>query len=151
MTQSTDAIFAFGFDLGEEENLPENLLKALTGDEECVDVDEFICREAGLGYETHPDPNSRPEVRSKAIDDWYAARRAAVAAYPLDLVAHCHHEYRMYFLAIRSTVVTAARGCPEEIKSMGFEGAHLQALREFCAKYGIEWQDPNWYIFSDWS
>lgn len=131
MGVSTNAILAFGFDLGDE--LPE----ALTQMDE--DADESWEFEAWL------------ESRLGVANDDYKVRRAAVEAFPFDLVTHCSYDYPMYFLAARGTEQTARRGYPEPVTMKEATPEQVQAMRDFCAEFEIEWKEPKWQIFSLWS
>jgi hypothetical protein len=130
MGTSTDAILAFGFDLGEE--LPE----ALTQMDE--DADEAWDFEAWL------------EDRLGLTDKEYKERRAAIDAFPFDLVIHCSYDYPMYFLAARGTEQTAKRGYPEAVAMKEATPEQAHAMRNFCEEFGIEWSEPKWHIFSLW-
>jgi hypothetical protein len=146
MGTSTDAILAFGFDLGEQEELPDALLAACRDDDEGgFAFDSLVAKEIGLVEPTHGNYEA-PEWPAH-----WKAKREAEAAYPLDLIGHCSGDYRMWFLAVRGTEQRARRGSPVAINELPQPPAdRIEAMRAFCEGYGIEWQEPRWYIFSDW-
>lgn len=131
MGVSTDAILAFGFDLGDE--LPDALIRM---DEDADESWEF---EAWL------------ESRLGVTDDDYKVRRAAVQAFPFDLITHCSYDYPMYFLAARGTEQKARRGYPEPVAMKETTPEQVQAMRDFCTEFQIEWKEPKWHIFSLWA
>lgn len=127
MGVSTNAILAFGFDLGEE--LPD----AFTADEdEYFDWWEWICKHLGIE------------------DEDYAVRQAAIKAFPMDMITYCSNEYPMYFIAVSGTKQTTRRGDVDEVEFTSVSADEIQALREFCDKTGIEWQEPRWRLMSYW-
>jgi hypothetical protein len=139
MGQSTDAILAYGFDLGSEDEPPEAIQRAMeeTGVD---DVDDWIERLAGV----EPWEPNRP-------DSYWAEKREKLAAFPIDIIRHCSGDYPMYFLAIRGTEVRANRGSPQKVSTPADCGDWEVTLQKFCAEHGIEYQDPDWHIFSDWN
>ena len=143
MGVSTDAILAFGFDLGLEDE-PPAFLQQEGEDAPSLDFEEFIQQEAGIQY-PHGFGYGTPEY-----DAYYQAKKAAIEACPVDLIMHCSHEYPMYFLAVRGTESKAYRGSPTKVEAAPIEPAQVQAMREWCGAHGIEWQEPAWHIFSMW-
>ena len=142
MGQSTNAILAFGFDLGEPS---EELLKAFGTDpdnDSSIDFEQWIETQAGLVY-----PAGGTD---KAYRAYRKARDAAAAACPVDLITHCSGDYPMYFLAVRGTEMTAHRGDPTAVTIEAVAPEKIQAMRELCEKHGIEWKEPGWHIFSMW-
>jgi hypothetical protein len=146
MGQSTNAILAFGINLGAEEDgtIPEALVTACGGEDD-FDFEELILADAGLKAPGHHNYDA-PEW-----DDYWAAKKEAVAAYPVTLEYHCSGEYPMYFLAVNGTVVTARRGYPEVVQPTTVAPQQVQALRDFCERFGIECGEPKWHLFSYWN
>lgn len=142
MGVSTDAILAFGFDLGLEDEKPAFL--QIEGDDAPEDFDDFIGREAGIVY-PHGSGYPSPEYTAYSV-----AKKAALDACPVELIAHCSHEYPMYFLAVRGTETKAWRGSPQKVETLAIDDAKVQAMREWCVAHGVEWQEPAWHIFSMW-
>lgn len=132
MGTSANAILAFGFDLGEE--LPEALTHIDPEDDDADgwEFDQWIVERLGLA------------------DQDYDVRRSAVQAFPFDLITHCSYDYPMYFLAARGTEQVARRGYPTAVAMKEATPEQVQAMRDFCAEFGIEWSEPQWQIFSLW-
>lgn len=131
MGTSTDAIVAFGFNLGEE--WPEAL--RIEG-EEYPDFEDWIAEHLGLG--------------DWQVEGYWARKREAVNAFPVEIISHCSGDYPEYFIAIRGTQQRASRGYPVKLETGEVDSSKVQALREFCAQHGIEWEEPAWHAFSMW-
>ena len=138
MGVSTDAILAFGFDLGEE--LPESLM----GDNEHFDFDEW--------FESQVFDVSPPDHEDYQRDwpEYWQAKRSAIAALPYEVITHCSYDYPMYFLAARGSDTRAKRGYPAGVSTPDVAPATIEAMRKFCDDYGIQWERPRWMIFSLW-
>jgi len=137
MGQSTDALMAFGFDLGEE--MPESF----TYDEDDgFEADEFLLRDYDVTI---------PEWTPGIGQDYWRKKDELIAGLPVEIITHCSGEYPMYFLAVRGTEHQARRGYPEKAPQRAIEQSEIDALRAFCEKHGIEWQEPSWHIFSMWN
>lgn len=143
MGQSTDAIIAFGFDLGEE--LPESLQDLMEEHESEIDV--VLATDAGVelpSYESGCDYSA-----------YSAAHDSALAGIKISLIEHCSGEYPMYFLAARGSNKRAHRGhptsvSPEDLNGRRFDECVAQ-MKLFCERHDIEWQEPEWHIFSMWN
>lgn len=133
MGVSTDAIVAFGFNLGEE--WPE-ALKIAGEDEDSTDFEDWIADHLGLG--------------DWQQEGYWERKREAVKAFPVDLIMHCSYDYPEYFIAVRGTEQRASRGYPVKLDLHEVDSAKVQALREFCDQHGIEWGEPAWHTFSMW-
>jgi hypothetical protein len=148
MGVSTDAILAFGFDLGDAEDmsLAERFGAAERDeDEEDFDFDDWIARQAGAIYPAGHSGIDSPEYRA------YSEKRdAAIAACPVEVITHCSYDYPMHFLALRGTERKAWRGHPVKVETPAPDASRLAAMRAFCEQHGIEWQEPAWHIFSLW-
>lgn len=130
MGQSTNAILAFGFDLGDSENLPQGLYNKLA--EYDNDTEALIAAELNL----------------PPMD--YTSLRAAIDKFPVEFITHCSGDYPMYFLAVRGTKQVALRGSPTDIVYGHVHDVEIKALKDFCHRHDIAWQEPKWYIFSYW-
>lgn len=129
MGVSTNGILVFGIELGEE--LPEFLEDF---DDTWWDFTDSISGVAD-------DDSERWEKRRDFRDN-----------FPVELVSHCSYEYPMYILAVNGTEITASRGSPEVIDpaSLVVSPEKIEELRKFCEEYGIEWEEPKWYLCSMW-
>lgn len=144
MGQSTNAILAFGFDLGEELSEP---LQSLMGEHES-DTDEVLAADAGI---TLPQYESGCDYKA-----YSAAKDAGLAQLKIDMIPHCSGEYTMYFLAARGSDKKAFRGDPcaldaDDLDAGKFGQETIDAMRAFCERHSIEWQEPKWHIFSMWN
>lgn len=140
MTTSTNAIFAFGFDLGEE--LPESLQIAM--EQKGFDGwDEFLI----------DDSDMLRVMRSQCADypEYYERLNDQINKLGVEIIEHCSREYKMYFLAVRGTKQVAHRGHPQVIKQEPLCTWKLEAFKAFCERHDIEWQEPAWHIFSMWN
>lgn len=148
MGVSTDAIIAFGFDLGEDK--PECM-------EEYDDFEDFIAHAEGWA---DPSPSGSPEW-----DAWYKThepemkaaweeKRKIVAACPVEIIYHCSCEWAMFVVAIRGTETRAWRGSPRELGTaetvLRVDPARVERAKAWCEKVGIPWSEPKWLLFSMW-
>lgn len=141
MSQSTDAILAFGFNLtDEDESLAE--LFSIEDDDGEFEFDEWIAQRAGVSYRSGMSPEE--------YGAYSAAKDRALAECPVEVVTHCSDEYRMHFLALRGTVTTANRGYPKAVTTWTPEQARIDAMKAFCEEHGLDWQAPGWHLFSYW-
>ena len=67
---------------------------------------------------------------------------------PVELDIHCSFEYSMPLLAVKETLVSASRGCPEKVKTVLVKPEWDDQLRDFCKIMGIKWQQPAWWVTS---
>ena len=132
MGVSTNGILVFGIQLPEEEK-PE-FLEEFDGD-----FDTFVDSLSGL-----------PQWGEEGHD--FAKDKAFRDSFPVDLVWHCSYDYPMFILTVRGTDETAYRGSPEVIdpEKLFVTLEKIEALRSFCEEYGIEWEEPKWYLCSMW-
>ena len=151
MGTSTDAILAYGYDLGD----PESGWKV-------QEADEY----GGLTvdwYDEGGDFMDAVEKRLLAaagftetdwqVDGYFQRKREALAIFGVKAVSHCHHDYPMYILAAHS--MTAYRESP---KTVGL--AELLALQEDADArlaralevLGLTptQESPAWLLASDW-
>lgn len=154
MGTSTDAILAYGYDLGSEDdglNLADP--PAWLGyDEENTDLNDLIVRRL---YEALDDvPAANPEYVTFDMEQTVKQR------YGVELVGHCSGEYRMWILA--AWHVVAGRGHPErldlpDIFVQRSADSWDEKLRNACEVLGFAVVDgkgqpaaPGWLLASDW-
>lgn len=132
MGQSTDGILVFGIQLPEEEG--PVFLEEFDGQ-----FDDFVDSLNGL-----------PQWGERGYDG--KNTMAFRNNYPIDLVLHCSYDYPMYILSVRGTGKSASRGYPKIINpaELTVTPEKISALKNFCEKYNIEWQEPQWYLCSMW-
>jgi len=138
MGQSTNAIMAFGIDLGEE--LPDSF-HAHDDEDDGFESEHFLACDFCIEI-----PEWTPETNT----EYWKAKWTAIAAIPIELIEHCSSEYPMYFLAVRGTKQTALRGHTVDADQRDIEPSEIDALRAFCERHGVEWKEPKWQIFSMW-
>jgi hypothetical protein len=129
MGQSTDAIIAFGVDLGEE--LPE-FLEEFDGE-----FDEFLASISGLPKWGEPGHS-------------YEAHEAFAKAFPVTIIYHCSGDYPMYVLAVNGTEQRAWRGEPQTIEPLVVSDEQIAALRDFMNEHELD-GDLGWLLFSNWA
>lgn len=139
MGVSTDAILAFGIDLGEE--WPDTFNEH-DDEDDGFEADHFLACDFAIEI---------PEWTPGTGSEYWAQKREAINKIPIELIKHCSSDYPMYFLSIRGTQQTANRGYPKEILQRPIDQSEIDAMRAFCEKHGIEWQEPKWQIFSMWA
>lgn len=146
MGVSTDAILAYGIDLGADEDISDGPLAPLFSEDEGFTLDSLIAEAAGLG----PEPDY--ETERDAWHAWLDAMRKAEKAYPLEAVQHCSGEYPMRLIALRSSVMDAKRGAPVAVPDLlpGPSEDQLAAMRAFCERFGLVDKTPGWFLFSYW-
>jgi hypothetical protein len=144
MGTSTNATVAFGFDLGDE--LPEKFRDTECDDDDGgFDWEDIAAAEAGVIA-----PDGEYSSDDPRWPKYWDAKRKAAKRSAITLITHCSGDYPCYFLAINGTEVCASRGTPEKLNPKTIDPAHLQAMKDFCEKYEIEWQEPAWHVFSYW-
>src|SRR3990172_5744891 len=126
MSVSTDAILAFGFDLGDDED--ESLAERLGADRDDFDFDEWIAEQAGAVY-----PNGHAGINSPEYQGYSAARKAAIEACPVEVIMHCSYDCPMHFLALRGTEQRAWRGHTVVVKTTTApDSDRIASMRKFC-------------------
>lgn len=138
MGQSTDAILAYGFDLGED--LSEHGDLARIEDEFDGDDGDFFASLVGIHPYGHPDRQSLEE------------RQRLLKTLPVELIRHCSGDYPMWFLAIPGTKQEANRGSPTRVLPQGMIISEYDNRRflQWCREHRIDVDGTGWYIMSDW-
>ncbi len=138
MGVSTDAILAFGIDIGEE--IPE-AIEALDLDD--FDLDCLADHEGGLVWRADFTPEEENAYGKKA--------RELHDAYPVELIIHCSYDYPMYIVAAKDSRYYASRGYSKTINpsDLKVKQEDIDALKAWCKKYNVE-GEPEWLLFSMW-
>lgn len=98
----------------------------------------IVCFGFPLGAEEEVEIEGLPEL-IEATDnmedkDW-----------PVQLVAHGHHEYRHFMVAISGTVDTGGDwGDYRDVPSLPPEEHMIEAAKAWCVEHKIPWQEPAW-------
>lgn len=144
MGQSTNAILAFGFDLGEE--IPGSLMAQDEDGSLLFDWQYFVNKENGI-----VNPFSSEPTPKDVYEKYFAQQAKGLKEYPVAIKEHCFGESPMYFLAVNGTISVATRGYPQMVSpNTEITDHQIKALKKFCKTHDIEWQEPAWYIFSYW-
>ena len=140
MGVSTNAYLVFGVTLDEyDEDREPDFLQG------CEDFDGLLADDADL-------PPWRDDMTEAESDEYFRKERAIVAAAPVDLVSHCSGEFPMWIMAVRGTQLTACRGDPTTVDpaTLQVDPDRIKAAAAWCKAKGIEWEDPQWILCSDW-
>ena len=138
MGQSTDAILFYGFH-AEEGDWDE-----IIGDDW---EDAYAAKkgdpEPGVPYDT--------AENKKLHSDFWNRKSKLVDAEPCEVGTHCSGDFPMPFVCVKASKTRACRGYPEEIKSLDVGEDWKAILMAFCELLGIPWQEPKWWLVSDWN
>ena len=85
-----------------------------------------------------------------AFKTYWQAKDDAIKTTGCELVWHCSTSCPMWAVAVTDSVLTAIRGCPEEVTSLDVGPGWEERLRAFCELLGIEWKRPGWLLVSYW-
>lgn len=154
MGTSTDAILAYGYDLGAEED-----------EWKVQEVGEYGGLNVGWWADEDEDGDFIEAAENRLlaangftetdwqVDGYFKRRDEALAALGVAIVSHCSREVPMYILAAHST--TAHRGSPKTIDPSSLvalqEGADARLARALEALGITPTQEaPAWLLASDW-
>ena len=131
MSVSTDAILIYGYTLPDYDEEALEDLPFMDGFDDFDDLITHITKSAHLDY---------------------SGRRAAVEAFPIELVTHCHGEYPNYVLGVRSTKMRAHRGYPVEFAKLPEPSLEdISRLKSFMIEHRIPFEGaPKWVLCSMW-
>jgi hypothetical protein len=140
MGTSTNAIIAFGFNLGD--TLPDPLEELL--EDGRYDLDDALAFDQGIVL---------PEQIVGKYIEYLDAKKAVLGQLKIRLIEHCSGGYPMYFLAAHDSHKVAVRGYPTSLEPDDLDAAKfgpdvIDAMCSFCDRHGIAWQEPKWHIFS---
>lgn len=142
---SCDAILFFGFPFGEEDD------PILGGDEDGESWESKLYALSGVKMpeESYDEKDAKLKERYHAAWD---AQRAVLKKEVCEIDTHATGDYPMPFVCIKATKTTAYLGDPKKIETPKTDPKEwIEALRTFCDKLGIEWQEPAWYLVSYYS
>lgn len=138
MGESTDAIFFYGFHADEGE------------------WDDFLGKEwestfaAKMGT-PEPDVDFDTEDHKTLHVAFWEVRKKLVDAEPCEVDTHCSGECPMPYVSVKASKTKAWRGDPQEIKSLAIDPEWNAQLKKFCELMSIPWQEPKWWLVSDWN
>lgn len=136
MSVSTDAVFAYGYDLGELVELD------WFGED-----DDFIEKAHQRLLEAHGFTETWKEHR----DGYYRRRTAAEQDMGVEILSHCSVDYPQYLLAAYGTATTASRGNPRVITRLDPPPGAQQKLSWALGVLQLEppQDKPAWWLASD--
>jgi hypothetical protein len=113
-----------------------------------VSTDAYLVFGIDLGEEDNWDEDAHLRELTALHDDCEMDDESRV-----EMVDHCHHDYRMWILAVKGTLKRAYRGSPTEIapSALTVSAEQMSGLRAFCGEHNIEWKEPKWLLCSMWS
>ncbi len=79
---------------------------------------------------------------------YFKAKHKVLEAEPCTVGMHGCGDELQSLVAIKASKVSADWGDPQRIKGLEILPQWIDALRAFCGKLGITWQEPGWYIAS---
>jgi hypothetical protein len=154
MGVSTDAILFYGiaFDDGIE--------KPWENDEINDGPEEFYAARMGVCL---PDvevdwknTDNTPEAY-EAYKQYWDDKRDVNAASGVEIGYHCSSDYPMLYLAVSATHMCANRGYPKEVDTAlvasdcDITAKWDKQLRDFCEIMELEYEQPKWWLVSNWS
>lgn len=153
----------------EDEDL--DWMDALRDEDDDFDFDAIIARHAGIepldysGYPEQPRFPYTPEQdkeHRQAVKEWreandadayYARRREAINAAPLDIDHAGHGDNPIYVIHIRGLrfeAYWAPEPVPDEL-DYGLSAERIDEARAFAAELGILWNSPEWLLYPYYS
>ena len=135
---SSDAIIAYGIDLGEEwqDLVPWN---------EEDGFDDWYRARAGL-------PEWEDGMSPEESSAFFAERRAVSETSPVADIYHCSYDYSMLILAVPGTELRAYRGDPKELPGLlDLDNEKVEAFRAALNEWGVlplKGEEPRWLLFS---
>lgn len=137
MGVSTDAILAYGYDLEEDEGVPEDFT------ENGGDLGEYLGKRAGLSE-----------------DDWQG-QSALARKCPVEIISHCSGDYPMYFLALNRNTsesfhnnvfeIRCSRGSVVEVDLPIPTDEEIERLHAFIEEHGFKVTGKlGWHLMSWW-
>jgi hypothetical protein len=126
MGVSTDAILFYGLTIDDDSELHEQILSDRDG-----------------GEDGDPVPGTLAWL-------WYMGDEVEGCT----IAAHCSREYPLFYIAVEASRIVAWRGRPMDVTSYieSLEaGPDWDAmLKAFCARFGVPWEEPKWWLVSYW-
>lgn len=144
MSVSTDGILYFGFDFYDPE---EGKGEEGQWMRDYCDWEEYLAKKMGV---------EPPAVLFHEDEDghrafWKRVRELAEEAGCV-VSSHCSVDSPIYFVTLADKHFVAPRGCPLAVNPevLNVTDGEVQKLKTFCGLMDITWQEPKWYLASDW-
>lgn len=146
MSVSSDGILCYGFKITDEKGSEVDLdLPYLE------DFDALVLSMSSLKEPDNFDNDKfdlDPEYK-KIWREYWEAKKVFLKEIGVTLVHHCSYDYPEYILAASKSVITAARGYPEELgQDITKEKEWRQLIFDFCCKSGILFKEPQFILCS---
>ncbi len=137
MGVSTDAIHAYGFDLGDEYDLGINFEE----DRGVIDtLNDMLLERNGLYEKWEPNMEGYWQRRDDSLD-----------SLGVEIILHCSYDAPMIFIAARGSTSVASRGYPQWIESLNVDPTWDAKIYKALADLRIEVDSaPAWQLFSMW-
>lgn len=153
MGVSTDAILAYGYDLGGAED--EWKIKE-TGEYGCLNLPWFDPEDDDAGFMDAVEKRLLAAAgfteTDWQVDGYFTREREALATFGVHLVSHCHVDYPMYILAAHH--ITSHRGWVGRVDLPALvalqEDADARLARTVEALGITPTQEPGWLLVSNW-
>lgn len=154
MGVSTDAILAYGYDLGDP---AEGWKVKETGEYGSLNVPWFDPEDDEADF---MDAVEKRLLASAGftetdwrVDGYFTRRSAALGSFGVEVVSHCHHDYPMFILAAHH--ITVHRGSVGTVDLGGLAALQEDAdarLARVLTALGLTptQQAPAWLLVSDW-
>jgi len=139
MGQSTDAILFYGLHAEEGE------WSDYTGD----DWEETFAAKKALLKPPKVEYNKKTADLFKS---YWKMKQQIVTAEPCTISSHCSRDCPMPFVAVSASIKRAYRGDPVQISLdlICINTNWKDQLYKFCELMGIPWQEPKWWLVSNW-
>lgn len=143
---STNAVLFFGFTFAEGDDCLGNFL----GDWEMEYAGKKGLAAPDFDFPEDGDPDR--DAKKKLWREYWDAVNELIGASGCKMDAHCSSEYPMWYVCVGISEKTASRGNPLELalEDLVVGDDWVIMLRDFCDKVGIEWEEPKWWMASDW-
>lgn len=140
MGVSTDAIVAYGYDLGEI--FDHNLDWLEDADDTGGAINQRL-REKVAGF---------TDTWESSPEDYYERETEADEQTGVEIVYHCHIDYPMYFLSARGSEQRVYRGYPEALRDLTVQEGWDEAIAKAVEALGVKIEGkPQWFLMSYWA
>jgi hypothetical protein len=146
MGTSTDAILAFGWELGTDWRKLHVELEAHQSFAQWF-TQKIVEREHGVVYPAKSDPDYLDQ-----LDAYYDVAIDIEEDYPVYVEIHCHVDAPSYLIAHRAYSHTARRGDPVALdpEQLAVPVGVIHQMEKLVAKLGLDLGPPAWHLASYW-
>lgn len=136
MSVSSDALLFYGFsaeDVGD------------WGEIDNDDWEALYAEKKGVSPQVYDGKN---QISEEALREYWRKTRKLLLDEPCEIGYHCMDGSAISYVCIKSTLTTASRGTPREVKTLEIDPAWRDQLKKFCDLMEIPWQESKWYLAS---